>query len=783
MARQCVITPDPARHTERAAGERQRSPSWSFHCSSEAITPDPGRHIERAAGERQRRHTEVLSTSSTTADRCILSGIVPGCGAATASAEDSRSNSNRRHFATSERPTSLVPDGVRCSKRDGSRGRRGFSPMPSHNPLMVGVLPRDHRPSRKSATSYRTRSRSSSCDSSIDPKSRHLVAALFDTSAQTPRSAASATPRREDVRDLTASPTLRPDMSSSGVASCLKADSEFRNLGDLMQHKSHSRVDQQSHGVSSFFDNEPPPSSTGGVRRCPDSRQTFPSSCMLSGETVASPVSASLSQAYQTSSGFPVWDVSSSSRRGFSGQRAADEKTPWALHSGNDETASSSSKQDDIYIQMPAPGTSASGFRVPVRSGSVKTGFGRNESGGRLEDGFSRQTPEHAHEKALMSMQKLARRSPRAIEAGSGATAPWTKASGDDNTMSSPPPRSIEAGPFALGEGSDVASPEIITVESDMQRKYRQSPQAMSPQPAPYALSETILSPSSAQNKDENELRIWVTNCMASHVKSACEAEAQLRRESRPSRRASSGTPRRRRQSKFGQDAPAAKLGAAPGSEQQQSSRFRYTAAASNGAASSSAYCHPLRSGSATLRKSRQSLASSSSLKAYSRSSSCDSLNFRDGLLAHGAGPRFAKELQASHDVLPGLFTGATDFWEAGGPDCGAGPGESIGSSVAISKSASTSRVKAALLADSSSTRSLNEVLQQSCAERIQQLKSDARRLDCKRMVSQRMIEDALPHKARLNHSASHGTTRIDSEIGTSRAHSELSLFLDGDHL
>lgn len=112
----------------------------------------------------------------------------------------------------------------------------------------------------------------------------------------------------------------------------------------------------------------------------------------------------------------------------------------------------------------------------------------------------------------------------------------------------------------------------------------------------------------------------------------------------------------------------------------------------------------------------------------------------------------FNKSLQASSDslMLPARQAtfNASCLLRAGGPDSGAGHGESH----------------------------LEDLLQQSCAERIRQLKAEKHNFD--------NAKPSMGSFGGLHHSDSRGTTRAGSEPSTrvaTRNHSVLSLSLDAD--
>jgi len=106
----------------------------------------------------------------------------------------------------------------------------------------------------------------------------------------------------------------------------------------------------------------------------------------------------------------------------------------------------------------------------------------------------------------------------------------------------------------------------------------------------------------------------------------------------------------------------------------------------------------------------------------------------------------FNKSLQASSDSLPTF--NASCLLQAGGPDSAAGHGDSH----------------------------REDLLQQSCAERIRQLKAEKRHVD--------IAKPRMGSFGGLHHSDSRGTTRAGSEPSTrvaTRNPSVLSLSLDAD--
>lgn len=298
-----------------------------------------------------------------------------------------------------------------------------------------------------------------------------------------------------------------------------------------------------------------------------------------------------------------------------------------------------------------------------------------------------------------------------------------------------------------------------------MQRKSRRK--SLSPSPAPYGISTPGKdAAASGHAATEEEVRVWLTNCMSSHVEEVAKGshDKGLPAPSCPvaaaSRRSSSGTPPpQRRRALFAQDAPVADF-SQPSRRRSTSTGPRNLAARSShfplvtGGEPASAQPPSSCSGSVRSGGRRLSVTSnSSSLKAFSRSCSCDSL-----LNIHRLG--FSKGMQASTETLA---TCTSEVGRPGGPDSAAGEGGSMKRSSSAPRS----------LAKNGSARHLGELLQQSCADRIQKLKAD------QHSSRRQSFDDRFEaFKGKLSHSASRGTTRIDSEQPT-RVNSERSLATD----
>lgn len=479
---------------------------------------------------------------------------------------------------------------------------------------------------------------------------------------------------------------------------------------------------QRSPGLTSYFGNETPRAPSEGKRRHIEARQTLSNSRF---GFDAEPDSVRSSEA-PTPRGRRA--------RSSSCLRAASADAPWAL---DFETApAAGGRGDDLQLSSRGSARSArASFGGLVRSASAQTAR-KNLSGGLFEDGLSRQPSERAHQEAFRdsrtgSLQRLGRRSSRALEATSRGEAPWTKGSAASAAPS--PHRAISPTPWATHEGADSEARAPKTPEREFQRKGRcHSPRPIEPGsvPPPYATSsdvdktETQTSASPSKKAAEEEVRVWVEKCMQSHVLAAEGAEASTRSGRRPrSQRLSSGTPTRMRRCTIGQGVSAPKLGPETGPAQismttpTRSRLFPTVGQAPGG-------CQ----WGGSLRTPRHSTgASTVSLKACSRSDSCESFASDRERAFFGSSKHDFGKSTASLAKISTAPT-STEVPPAspkvaplpGGPDSGAG-GPRTGSPASRANFPSLLEVKKTQTA---SARHLGVVLQRECADRIEQLKA-----------------------------------------------------------